>query len=203
MDTIRRLTLDDAAAVCAIHREIKSYQGLPKQSSFYTFPGGWDHHTDLHWKPFYAETVVDPAYLYLGYFIDDVLVSFIKCNRWKTDAGNEAVTLGLMISTNTISLPKTHGGKFWNDTIVELINYAVDLFEAQGIHEWYTLRTAANKNWVPITAVNGCKLGSYSSTMVEDIGFNTSSIPQYLKNISNVKFTTKQQIWKLTKPESK
>jgi hypothetical protein len=199
---IRRMGTADADAMYDIHVNTHSFQGLHKKASYATQLGGYQTHSDV-FKDFFLSTCERPDYEYLGYFSDKgELLSFIKFNRWTQENGRKAVTMGIIMSTNKIALPKSHGGKYWNDTLIELINYAFDKFEAEGVMDWFTQRTLTNKAWVPITAAPGVKLGTYVSTMVEEIGFGTSDNPEFLKNVDNVSFSTRQGIFKLTKPGS-
>lgn len=198
---IKELTSVSIDEVFDLYMGHNTLQGVHKDSAFY-------HHKikgesrDDEWKAYYAEKLDDPTFHSFGEFNEEGMMrAFVNTHEW----GPYHPTiwnLDRMVSSKYVPQTKSHGGIYWPDSVIDLVNYAVDFYEQKGYDTVYTLRTAAISTWMPITDVADCKLSKYKSERVEFISaFGKAANTVLAEKVSlNTNLTTPQYIIKLARP---
>jgi hypothetical protein len=192
---IRRLSTSDFPELRRIYYENSSFQGLPKVSAYWNAVDT----RNTAWESDHLTRLADPTWFIWGYFSDEdptVLTSASSWHLW-TKNGRNVATMALMVSTNTIPLPKTKTDKYFNDNLIDVVNHGTI---NSGVNEIYTLRTL-NPTWVPITSIPSIIISLWSAEIVEYVESNSfSSDPDFVTHVSPGWFSTRQSIVKLTAP---
>jgi hypothetical protein len=196
--TVRRLTTSDFDQMYSIYAEHLSFQGVHKDAMFYLHP-----EIDQHWQDYYKNALSDTTNNYSYGSFDNSsgnLLAFVNTHIW-TDGSAQVWNMDRLTATKTVPLSKGHGGKFWPDCLIGCVNTATLNYEGMGITTAYTLRTAINPKWIPITSVPNCRLFHYTSNIVATIkGGYPPDDQKYFENVClNGIFAIDQYIVQLTK----
>ena len=193
---ITRLFIEDFDKLYQVYSEHATFQGLPAISSFWTIK----HKIKDAWHEFHSTAILDNNNYYFADIENNKILAFVIFRKWIQN-GIPVCTLSWMVSNKQEILLKSHGGAYWPDSIINIVNYAVDLFDKEGITTFYTFRTKANSKWIPISSLSACILSTYTEKAIEHILAGEYSVdPDVRKYVSTARLSTAQVLVRFTKP---
>jgi len=205
---IRRLTIDDFPMYSSIYRQHTKFQSMDVRLAHLN--GGTMGFTrtlsyeDVYkqWDDAYSKKFSEPNRYFLADFADDgkTMNACIDFRTWTSSQGASCCTIGLFLKNKQVDLPKKAGVQNWPVVIIDILNYGTEMFEKQGVTEFYMLRPVDLKGWMPVSTHEDTHLkNNYKSEIVEVIGTGVPKNADYEKNVTPWSRTTRQQVMKFTK----